>query len=787
MIRHYFLTTISTLRQNPLYTILSVFGVALTFVFVSVLLLIFENSKAEFTVPGYAARTWQVQQVKQENGWNYWLRYDNVQTWGAKMTTPEITVMTGQTMETSMVNDQSISHMVLGVSDSYFDVCRLKFLNGRPINRQEIAEGLPVIVIDRNTANTFFGKKEDPIGKNIEMKGLQFRVVGVVENVSFFKTKTETVFTNMWIPINSINTATWFNCQLLFTAKDKASIADVQAEFAHVLDETNLAADTQYSIREDRRKPLKSDLGILPGVGLAAICLILMLIPALNILSLNVSKSYDRSEEIAIRKTFGAPKSTIFGQLFFENLLLTLAGAIIGMCVTPFLVQAIDNLILDVGAFSLALSLRFDWKVILMIVGPCVFTFSFLSGSIPAWLISKREIVSVLKGEVPLVMNRRRSFAWIFVEQALVFGVLLVCFTNIVNNITTFYAKGNINYDNIVVIGFDQFDTSQQEEKEEIAAQFRNMIEGMKGWSSVEMISINRSSAAPGTGYNYSDTLLRYNDRSHRAIIKYCDENFYKMFSPVLSEGEWFRDDDFSEIPPVLVTQRLADNMEIIGSAIGHNISYKGRTYRISGVVEAFKNRTINEQIAGLFLPAAAGTDLDLEYAVKYRPGQGEDFSRAFVAEFYRNFPRNEFKPEIIDLDKFNHINSLLGFTMIMFAAGIPVAFLLIFAFLGTFSLVWAHSKKRMSEFGVRLAFGCTPARLLRTLIFENLMLTTLAMLPGLIVVASLYAFDPKGWEWIVAVSAAVAIMWLFAAFSAWYPAWKASKVMPVEALRAGT
>ena len=206
MLKNYFLTTIRTLRQNPLYTVLSVFGVALTFVFVSVLILIFENSKEEFKPTGYAERTWQVQQKVLGNGWNYSNRYDLAETWASKMTTPEITIITAQTMETSMVNDQSISLMVLGVSDSYFDVCRLKFLNGRPINRQEIAEGLPVIVIDRNTAYTYFGKNEDPIGKNVEMKGVRFRVVGVVENISLFTSKTETVFSNMWIPIKAINT-----------------------------------------------------------------------------------------------------------------------------------------------------------------------------------------------------------------------------------------------------------------------------------------------------------------------------------------------------------------------------------------------------------------------------------------------------------------------------------------------------------------------------------------------------------------------------------------------------
>ena len=115
----------------------------------------------------------------------------------------------------------------------------------------------------------------------------------------------------------------------------------------------------------------------------------------------------------------------------------------------------------------------------------------------------------------------------------------------------------------------------------------------------------------------------------------------------------------------------------------------------------------------------------------------------------------------------------------------IPTAFLLIFAFMGTFGVVWIQSKKRMNELGLRIALGCIPARLQLTIILENLILTSFAMIPGLIVVANLYAFAPKGWEWIAAVVAAIMLMWLFAAFSAWYPARQAAKVQPVEALRA--
>ena len=404
MLKNYFLITIRTLRQNPLYTALSVFGIALTFVFVCVLFLLAKAVNGDFIPPGYADRTWQINSIEQGSGRYPWITKEQYETWIPKMKTPEsILVTTRDMMETVIMNNQSVGLMIIGISENYSDVCRLKYISGRPISKQEIAGNIPVAVIERNIANLYFGKNEDPIGKNFELNGIQYRVVGVVENNSMFgMLMSSKLFANVWIPIGTTKvlnrSSIWYN--ISFTGKDKRSIADMQAEFTRVLDEAGTAEGEKYTIPGWQKKSVKESDQILGGdIGLVAILFILMLIPALNILSLNVSKSYDRSEEIAIRKAFGAPKSTIFGQLFFENCLLTLTGAVIGMCVTPLLLSAIDKAMLGVSVLPLTLSLRFDWATIIIVAVPCVLVFSFLSGSIPAWITAKREIVNILKGE----------------------------------------------------------------------------------------------------------------------------------------------------------------------------------------------------------------------------------------------------------------------------------------------------------------------------------------------------------------------------------------------------
>jgi putative ABC transport system permease protein len=360
-------------------------------VFVCILFLLVKSGKGDFIPPKYAERSWSIAQLVLGNKDYQFITKEQSEAWIQKMKTPEIIlVTTWNLMESMILNNQTVLLNILGVGENYFDVHRVKFISGRPINRQEIADNIPVAVIDRLTAGQYFGKNEDPIGKNIELNGIQYSVVGIVENPSFFTVVGgDATAANMLIPIGTAKAVNQsaIRYNIWFTAKNKASIADMQAEFIRIINEGNTAEDEQYGIAPWHRKSVKSK-GLFSGSEFMVSIfgsLILMLIPAFNILSLNVSKSYDRSEEIAVRKAFGAPLSTIFWQLFFENALLTLAGAIMGMCITPLALYGLDQLILRMSVLMpMVLGLNFDWVTVFLVAGPCVLLFSFLSGSIPA-------------------------------------------------------------------------------------------------------------------------------------------------------------------------------------------------------------------------------------------------------------------------------------------------------------------------------------------------------------------------------------------------------------------
>jgi len=284
-------------------------------------------SKGDFIPPKYAERTWRLQYICSDSYSCTNISKELADTWVSKMTTPEKIVVTSDYQtETAIIDGQGMFLTILGVDDNYFDVWRHKFIRGRPLNRQEIADAVPVAVLDKAIAEINFGKNVDPIGKQFEFNSIQYKVVGIIENTSFLSfINVGGMPPNVIVPLDALKTFNQsISRRISFTAKNKASVAEMQEEFKRLLNETNTAEDNNNAINKEQQKKhrvdsktLEKQIEIIPDLGLLMVCLILMLIPALNILSLNVCKSYDRSEEIAIRRAFGAPVFTIFGQLFF--------------------------------------------------------------------------------------------------------------------------------------------------------------------------------------------------------------------------------------------------------------------------------------------------------------------------------------------------------------------------------------------------------------------------------------------------------------------------------------
>ena len=117
------------------------------------------------------------------------------------------------------------------------------------------------------------------------------------------------------------------------------------------------------------------------------------------------SRMNRRMAELGVRRAFGAPRTTLFGQILTENLLYTLLGGALGLLVSFGLVQLVRSWIFfsspmdvtttEVSAMALPTGSLLNPWVFLIALAVC-FVLNLLSAMIPAWRAARRPIVESL-------------------------------------------------------------------------------------------------------------------------------------------------------------------------------------------------------------------------------------------------------------------------------------------------------------------------------------------------------------------------------------------------------
>jgi putative ABC transport system permease protein len=127
-------------------------------------------------------------------------------------------------------------------------------------------------------------------------------------------------------------------------------------------------------------------------IALAVLAVLFMLLPAVNLVNLNVSRIMERASEIGVRKSFGASSLVLVGQFLVENIALTLIGSGIGLVVAMWLLGVVNG-----SGLILYADLRMNYRLFLAGLGFALF-FGTVSGVYPAWRMSRLNPVQALKG-----------------------------------------------------------------------------------------------------------------------------------------------------------------------------------------------------------------------------------------------------------------------------------------------------------------------------------------------------------------------------------------------------
>lgn len=287
---------------------------------------------------------------------------------------------------------------------AYWQVHDFHFLEGSAFGQAEINGNRNVAIITDSMRQALFGNAS-AIGRSLNMAGVQYRIVGVVPPVPITRlTAYADVWTPMAPPSDSNRSNIFGELQIVVLAKSRADFPAIQREFLarvkrvplkdpKVFRETRAYLDpigdvlTRQIIGENN----ESAPMIVTSVALG-LALLFMSLPALNLITLNLSRILERAPEVGVRKAFGAPRRALVGQFVMENVVLTLIGGAIAFVLAFFVLRALKASDLIPSA-DFELNLRvFAWGMLIAVF------FGVFSGLYPAWKMSRLNPVNALRG-----------------------------------------------------------------------------------------------------------------------------------------------------------------------------------------------------------------------------------------------------------------------------------------------------------------------------------------------------------------------------------------------------
>jgi predicted permease len=686
------------------------------------------------------------------------------------------------------------------VSGNYFVTLRMQPALGRLLRIEEASTPGrdPVVVVSYDYWRTHLGARAGVIGERLRVNDVDLAIVGVTP-AGFQGTVLGLQF-DLWVPATMAPALLGGSRELsdrslrgyyVMGRLESDALEQAQAEAAAAMrrlardyPESNatMTADVLPFWRASRGPQglLLQGLWILQGV-----MLLLLLAVCGNTANLVLARASGRVREMGVRLAIGAGAWRIVRLLLVENLVLGIAASLIGMLIALWG----SNALRAMPTLTTAVPVRFQTNLnelgLAFAIASGILC-ALLFGAAPAVQLARLSPQSVLRAGAATAPRSGMRQVLMAAEVALALVVLIVAGLFFQSFRQTQQTNPGFRAQGVLLATYDLMGRDSDAAAARLFAD--RLLSRLRALPDVDAAAIATSIPLDIHGLPVRSFALEGRPRTDgaldRSLSNTVTPGYFKAMDIALVGGSDFVELGDTTMPPqAIVNEAFVQRYVDRGEPLGRRITMGETTYVISGVVRTTLNDSFSEPPTPVIY---------LSY--RDRPSRfGEMHLRTRLGDETMLAPAVRRAVREVDgsLPTFNvrtltqHIDMSLALRRIparMFVVLGPL--ILVLAAIGIYAVVAHGVAHRTAEIGVRIALGASAGRVRRQVISESLGVVAAGALVGWVFVAYFYTQFLRG-PLDVSVFAGVPVLLLGVATAAcWLPAWRASQVDPMVALR---
>ena len=700
------------------------------------------------------------------------------------------------------------------VSQAYFHLFGAHVLLGRTFSQQEDSpNGGNVVVIGYGFWQRRFGGNPKIVGTALTLNNEAYTIVGVLDRE--FVSDPEA---DLWVPFQIDPESTNLGHYFFVCGRLKPGVTLAQANA-----ELKLTADAYRRRYPDDMGP-KGGFGVQPlrdsivaGARTSLLVLLgavsfVLLIACANVANLLLARAAGRKREFAIRAAMGASRMRIMRQLLTESVALAVSGGILGLALGYVGVRALLAVspadLPRVGEHGAAVGI--DWRVLVFTLGVSLLT-GVLFGLFPAIGASRPDLNTTLKegsNRSGTGFRQGKARALLVISEV---SLALVLLMGAALLIRTYIALRDVNpgFDARDVLTLQMSLSGERFQKTAGVAQvahtgqeYLDAIPGVEASSFSCCLPLNVGYGLP---FNIIGRATSKSPWTGGGAWMSASPGYLSVFKIPLVRGRDFTEQDDGSAPGVAIIneamakqywpkQNPVGQQILIGKGVGPQFVEDPR--QIIGVVADVRDGGLNrDPFPLMIIPSAQVTDGLTALNASISPmmwvvrthGDPHQYIAAITKQLRLasgGFPVAHVRPmtEIVVESTARQDFNMLLLTIFGAAA-------LILAAIGIYGLMAYSVQQRTQEMGIRMALGADRGRIRELVVWQGMRLAMIGVVVGVAAAFGLtrflasFLYGVKSWDPLAFVTVP-AILTAVALAAIWFPATRASRLDPQQALR---